>query len=236
MVKRTVKRPRKKTKKEQNIVSYFSKSLLPYPERYRAKFHCDIAGYFPASLASTTQYFVQLNGLFHPFASGGWPNALPLISTVAPMGLSNLLNSAYYTRYRVLGAKISFAMQSASVGDNFQVTITPGFQNNLPATTYTAMTIPFNKQKVFTQAQSQSPLTHYITQHELLGVRKQAIEDDLSGNYQGSAGTNCATSLYYVINVSCLDQTTTAAKASYICRMTYYAELWGNANQEATET
>ena len=122
--KRRFKRKGKKAKKGNLFVMPMTKSLSPFPHRYRAHFNCQIAGYLAAG-AVTGGTFQVFAVPLQPFNSGSLlPNMLsdpvgsPTITTIQPAGYSNLCSmTAPYDRYRVLSSKLTVQWQPQAVVD-----------------------------------------------------------------------------------------------------------------------
>jgi hypothetical protein len=122
--KRRFKRRGKKAKKAKLFSMPLSKSLNPFPSRYRAHFVCQMSGYVAAASPTGATFNVFAVGL-QPFnATSQFPNMLsdpigsPVITTLQPAGFSNICsNTAPYNRYRVLSSKVSVQWQPQAVSD-----------------------------------------------------------------------------------------------------------------------
>ena len=240
--KRRTHRRAKRSNKE--LIIYKAPAQMPYAPRFRTKFSCDVYGYWNASsiIMGGIQMYVKLNGLLTPYNGGNWSNALPGITTLMPTGLTALLNSQLYQSFRVYGSRIEFEMLPNAAVDSVECTITPSESVGAPATVATAMSQPLTKSGFFSFSKNDvnsrkgSTLINSCTQHRLLGVSKSAIENDLSGNYEGSNLANPIVPMFWIVNVATANGILNTLSIDYRCKMTYFVELWANNSGNLVQT
>jgi len=173
-----------------------------------------------------------MNSVYLPMAGGGWTNLSPAAATLKPTGLSHIFNATCYNLARVIASRISVTLSPADAADNFQLTITPSSTTNIPSTCEVAMAQNYNKWKqisVGTPIASQT-VRNEVSQSALLGVREQAIIDDLSGEFVCGYATDPAQPFYWVINFEPDNGGTSAASAAMTVVLEHEVELWGNSD------
>lgn len=194
---------------------------------------------FTGSVASggdtNGSYAAWMNQIETPFNTTGagytaFPNPLGLtLATANPIGWSQLI--AIYGNYRVYGSKIAITFTPNAQADTIQVTLIPSYSNISSVSQAELMQQPFAKNAMISSSRgSGRPLTNFITQHKLAGVRRQAIEDDLSGKFSAN-GTGAGPTVVAVWNV--LWETPNGAMLNqpldYTVKMTYFVEFWEQA-------
>jgi len=139
-----------------------------------------------------------------------------------------------YSSFRVYGSKIQVEFSPQTPIDTIECTITPSESVGSPANVSVAMAQPLTKSAFFNvyrdegTGRSKNVLTNSCTQHKLLGVTKSAIENDLSGNYEGSALANPIKLQYWIINIATPSQVILTQPIEYRVSMTYHVELWSD--------
>lgn len=97
-------------------------SQLPFPKKYSCKLHSTIEGYIAAGTSYPIKYTVFANGLPNPFLTAeSFPNALPAVATLNPIGLSQLLTENYNNGQNAVGAYNNYKVNAFSSA----LTITP---------------------------------------------------------------------------------------------------------------
>lgn len=160
---------------------------MPFPTRFRTIMTSGFRGIIPAG-STTVQYFCKLTSVNLPFAGGGWPNSSPAVATLYPAGCRVIWNTNLYNRFRVESSRIKVILSPVTSLDTMLVSITPGVFANVPASAQIAISQPNAVWKTisYSTPESARTLTNRIAVHQLVGVRKQAIEDDLSGQFYGN--------------------------------------------------
>lgn len=240
-VKPTHMRGAKKNRRfNKELITYLAPSQMPFPPRYRTKFVTEFMGSNAAgNYAANARYFISLNSCYLPMNSGGWPNTLPAIATLAPTGYSSILNANLYQSARVYGSKVEIEFLPQALTDTLLVTLTPSQTSSNPASAAVAQQQPYTKKMFFSSSKTNgknNKLVNYITQHKFLGVSKRAIEDDLSGNYIQAYDAEPVNRLFWVINVITPDVTVTVAPVEFRVKVTYYVECFGATTATLLET
>lgn len=216
----------------------------------------------PTSPWSVSSYTIGDNS--QPYGwSAGSPAAVPLLPTdatgtiigtpndVQPSGIrallkDNLASPAPYANYRVFSstckARISPINSTAGVNLSYQVVLVPiaanavNYFNTIPPEIEDARVQPFARTMVVTTTNSKM-IKNSVSQHKLLGVRKEAIENDLSGNYTNvGLGGQPLNQSYWVLMVGG-NQNVSAAQGQiiqfdYEIELQYYCECF-NSNLTA---
>lgn len=218
-------------------------SQVPVPQRYRCKFVTSVQFNMivGAGGAASGIIPVKMNSIFHPWANSGlganpYANFGPqAVGTLQPSGYASLINANLYKRWRVYSSAIELKFNPSAQADTLIVAVTPSDNPAIPTSSAQAQQQPYCKFRI-QQSNQIGVVKNYITQHKLVGATKRAIEDDLSGNFQGNAGGDPADVLYWVINWSTVD--TLANTTPIICeiKLTYYCELFGDFGAALLET
>jgi len=175
-----------------------------------------------------------MNGMGHPFNYAGVSAAFPAplgvtLATADPIGFNEL--SAIYQSYRVYGSKVSWTLAPSALSDTVQVAILPAYANS--TATYIALNVaeveqqPFAKSAQITSSRGRTTLSSFISQHKLLGVRKQAIEDDLSTRFTGNGGGGNPSALaYWFFYWAAPDAVNLSTALNYNVKVTYFVEWY----------
>lgn len=192
--------------------------------------HSSIAGWIPAG-TGTNQYFVRGNSVYLPWIGGNWANALPAIATTNPQGYASLVNADIYQKWRVISSRIKIQLQPEAAVDNVICSVTPTFLAAQPATVEKALAHEFSRSANISMSQptGSQTIVNKITTHRLLGVRKQALLDDLSGQYIGATAATPLLTWSWLINFDTSDKTVTINRLAYRVDMEYDVELFGDS-------
>lgn len=220
-----------------DVITYMSPSRMPFPPRYRTIMSCEVQSIVPSATAASGRYACGLNYLIHPFitVSGSSPfpvGTLPTVASLNPTGLTQIFNNAFYNAYRVYGSAIYITCCPTNGQDIIEMTVTPSGVDNLPATTTSAMSQPYTKDKMFAVSKAIGKtgdiLSNYITQHKFCGVTRRAVEDDLSGAFTGSlTGVPPPNNqLMWVINWNDVSGVNLNGNLLFTVRIKYYVEFW----------
>lgn len=207
-----------------------------FPQRFRTIMQCAFDGYIPVGSGGTT-YYIRGNSLYLPAFGGSWPNALPAVATINPTGYGNLVNATFFQQWRVLGSRISVQLMPEAAVDTTIITVTPSFLANQPSSPELAMAQQFTKDREVSESQplSSQTVVNKMTTHRLLGVRKQAVLDDLSGQFYGGVAVYPSNLWYWVINYTNANRSVTINKTPYRVRIEYECELFGDATADNLE-
>jgi len=158
---------------------------LPLPPRYKTSMTISNAGFVAGGTASTF-FEVGFNSLQNPFqALSAIPgNALPLGND--PIGYSQLVDLDSYTKYRVYASKMTIDMAIQDPADQIGVCIIPADAGITPATYESLIQKPLAEHKVFSSQSDDKTITSYKQITTVAGVKRQAIEYDLSNQYNGT--------------------------------------------------
>jgi hypothetical protein len=227
------KKQYKKTYANQSVISYRAPRQMPYAPRYQTKFTCGIYGSVNAGTVAA-QYYTSMNSVFTPLGgASGWPNPSQPLVTLMPTGLTALLNANLYTRFRVHASKISIEFLPQALADTLEVTVTPSDNQTIPATAAAAISQPYTKSLFMSSSKMNSKngsfISNYMTIHKFFGVRKRAIDDDLSLQFTGTYLVDPAKQLFWVVNIATPDGAVTVTPVEYRLKMTYYVELYANS-------
>jgi hypothetical protein len=116
------------------------------------------------------------------------------------------------------------------------MTVTPTANNANPASTEVAMAIQFTRSKNMPAAASsaQNTINNKMGVHTLVGVRRQAVEDDLSQQYTGTYTAAPNASQWWAINVSTDDAVNTTSNVGYTVVLQHEVEFWADHTAEDT--
>jgi len=210
MRKQTHSKGRKSSKRREDRNFHASRDLViykdishvsPFPPRYRTSVTTALRGYINSGTGAVTWY-CKMNSAHLPFVGGGWPNALPVVTTLKPTGFPQVCNATFYTLFRVLKSKIRIQVSPGDAADSVQVTVTPSGSSSEPASAAIAMGQRRTKWKqvqIGTPMSSQT-VTNEVSQADFLGVPDSAIENDLSGDFIGSYNSDPAVTMFWVVN------------------------------------
>jgi hypothetical protein len=208
----------------------------PYPRRYRTIVKTSMSGYVAAGTGAT-RYFARMNSVYLPFNGGGWAALTPAAATVKPTGLSHLFAADFYNLARVISSRIKVIYSPGDAADTVQLTVTPSSTNLFPATVEAASGQDYNKFKQITIGTplSSQTVTNEVSQSLLLGVREQAIQDDLSGQFTCSYLSHPVQTMYWVVNFRPDNGGVTAQPAAISVILEHDVELWANADANQPE-
>jgi len=174
-----------------------------------------------------------MNGIDEPLnlAGSGYndlPNPLGVtLATAQCIGYSEL--KAIYNNWRVYGSKISVTLTPQALTDTVQLAVLPSYNSIISESLATVQQQPFAKSmQVSSSRGSGRPLTNFITQHKLAGVRRQAIEDDLSGKFAANPGNPSVTATWNIFWET-PDGVNLATNCTYNVKLTYFVE-WFESN------
>ena len=223
-----VKSPKVKGSMSKDMVIYMSPKGTPIPSRFRTKLTAAIYGYEAAGITNS-QYAVNLNSIYQPFNGGTWTNALPAIATLQPTGFASFLNVNFYRKFRVYGSKIEIEFLPQALTDTVECVITPAISGVAPVNTANAMAQPFSKSSLFSSSKQNifnGKLKNYMTVHQLLGVSKTAVENDLSGQLNGAYNADPVLLYNWYVTYTTPDNAVTAVALEYRCKVTWYVEMF----------
>lgn len=213
-------------------VTYMTNGQNPFPRRYRTKLHSNMFG-FIASGSASGRYFVQLNSTFQPWNGSGWPNPSITLASAQPAGYSLLLNGQLYNQCRVFGCKITVEFLPQALTDTVQCTVTPSLGSGVPTSVALALSQPYTKSLLMSSSKMNSKngsaISHYMSVAKLIGVKPQALEYDLSGQYIHAYNADPATPLYFVVNWVTPDAVNLATNLEYRVKCTWYVECWNSS-------
>lgn len=239
-----------------DLVSYMAgPRKLPFPERYRTKLHMEVDGFWlPAVLANNyaqagppvNQYFTVLgNGVITPFAANSTSAIAATLMTLNNQGLHPIATSnpighnllqTIYNGYRVFSSKIKVTAIPQSIVDPINLVIIPSFNqgsllltpNNPTQDVAYLAQYPFAKSKTIQCNSGNYVLSSSISTHKLLGITKQALLNDLSGNYTVRDGANGNPGSVYnwYIAWQTEDNAAPAGNIGFKVEITYYIEYF----------
>jgi len=177
------------------------KAISPFPPRYRTVMTTAMRGFINSGTGAVTWY-CKLNSAHLPFQGGGWPNALPAVTTLKPTGFPQICNATFYTLFRVLRSKIRIQCSPGDASDTVQITVTPSGNSATPASAALAMGQRHTewKQVQIGTPQASQTVSNEITMARFLGVTDQAIQNDLSGDFLGTYAADPADTVFWVVN------------------------------------
>lgn len=220
----------RKTFATRQVVSYITDRQQPWAPQYRCKLILEVTGNI-ASGAASGVYQVRSNYLALPLNTANpLPNPIGVnVSTANPIGWKQLF--AIYQSHRVYGSKIAWTLTPSALTDTVQACIIPSYNDPHSVSLAEAQQNPFAKSMQISSSRgSGRPLTNFITQHKLAGVRRQAIEDDLSSNFTSVEGTAPAQVSTWTLYWETPDAANLATALNYNVKITYFVEFF---NQEA---
>lgn len=133
-----------------------------------------------------------------------------------------------WSNCRVYGSKCSVVLTPQALADTVQVALIPSYADLTSASLADVQMNPFAKNITYSSSRgSGRPLTNFITQHKLLGVRRQAIEDDLSGKFAADGnGADPQNVAFWNIFWETPDAANLTQDVTYNVKMTYFVELF----------
>jgi hypothetical protein len=210
----------------------------PYPQRYRTVFSTTFSG-FVAAGTGAVRYYIRGNSLYLPASGGGWPtNILPAIATTNMTGYSNLVNGTFYQAWRVLSSRITVQISPEAAVDTCGISVTPSFLATTPATFDDADSQQFTKVKNIAESQpiKDQTVTNAIRTSQFLGVREEAILDDLSLQFYGLVGATPSNQWFWVVNFKPANQVVTINKIPIRVTLQCEAELFADSTADNLET
>lgn len=155
-----------------------------------------------------------------------------------PNGYSSLANQELYQKYRVLSSRIKVVFSPQAQVDSMVVCVTPSFSPSTPANVATAQDVQFTMTK---SVQEGTPIgsqmvVNRIATHQLLGVRAQAILDDLSGQFNSAYNGTPANAWSWVINIALADNVVSVNPIPYRIEMEWEIEFFGDSTGQDLTT
>jgi len=242
---RGIPRRRKTNKKifaSRELITYIANQRMPFPPRYRTKFHIGNSGEISAG-SKTGVYNIWFNGLAKPFdmtpLSGlfSMPNPLVDITMQTCVGYNNLCSSTGpYSGYRVFASSITVQMIPYAVDDAVMIVVLPQVYDAgatpVPASSLVAQDLPYSKNKVSMTNQLGSPLRNMQTVHKLYGVKKNVPADDISGHFDSFSQDNPDSQALWTIAWNTLNNTNLTEAVLWKIDVTYYVELFDVSTTE----
>lgn len=241
--KKTYKKYNKKSNARLNVnserLTYMMgrQTALPFPPRYKTKLTFSVYGILEAGDLDGIgegRCWVNLNSPYHPIENTSWgplgsgPFTLPTVShaTIQPAAFSQICNATLYQSFRCYGSSIKITLTPKQTADNIELAITPSNQTGAPIAVATAMARPYSKRALMQVGKGKLGVNNYMSTNRLLGVTKSAIQNDLSGQFIGTFGTNPASQQYWIINVAKPNTTDSDADMDFEMTVTYYVEFF----------
>lgn len=212
------------------------------PQRYFAKLHVKVAGYFtvagavPIGFNSTqaNKVSVVLNyGATSPFTNFGATNGLSgatNFSTISPVGYNTLAAQHLYQQSQCLAAKFKMRLlPSATVAnDNVWLSLTPTVnQVSNPGTINNAIDQPYSKIQLFKGTTGEYPCKLFVPFAKFLGVKKEVFENDIVGTAWSSAYNAVPTqTINCVINLNMADGVAPSASIPFEMDLTQYWKFY----------
>lgn len=238
---RRANRPKMKRNKgkKKNFVNPRGVNPIPFPDCLRTKFLIEAYCYTTSGAGSGAYtWTVAMNSLFQPFNTGNVSGLTPVnasLSTMQPIGYSNLCNANIYTEYRVLASEIFVNVIPQSVTDACFVSITPTKNNNTTVYANTRLTTT-----CVMSANRDPPTKHGLRNRirvgNFFGVKDRAIQDDLSGGFTSTYAAVPNVPFYWNIWVQAIDGSTFTDPVGVEFRIIYDAELFALTNASLAKT
>jgi hypothetical protein len=232
------KQPGKRGYADGMMVLYKPISNSPLPPKFRTMFTCNISGIINSGAFAFSTYSVGLNSCYEPFNVTGATTAFPATmfpakASLDPTGYTSILNQYAYRQCRVLASRIQVSMGTSATTDTLSVSVAPSIITGQPTSTWISRQQPFAKNAVFTYAQdprgdlnTQNQIDTYVTVAQVLGVRPEAILDDLSGNYYHAYNNFAGQQMTWTINWNTEAATNLGNEAFFECKVRYWVELF----------
>lgn len=213
---------------------YLSKMSNPSPVAARmfTSFSVQNQGYIPAAAATQGYFQVSMNCPQLPFSTATTvsgttlPNPVTAIATQNPIAWSSFSSINMYATYRCVASKIQIRVIPSALTDPLAIMVYPAIPGS--ALNYSvADSMPYGKSWLVTSEKGdRNWLTAYADVGKLTGVSPQAVRDDVSGTFTGTAAGTKPGRLYswYVLYNDLL-QSNIGAKVGLDVRVTYYVEL-----------
>jgi len=249
MPKKPVKNVKRKTKKHvfkkkahnmsasTNLIKFMPKaSNQVLPSRYMTKFTAVSYGFMsPGANSGDLRFNFEMNTPLLPFQNtvfvngGTWTYNNITMATYQPPGFSTLLNANTYRSYRCLASSIEVEVDVQSVADSVTVAVTPSNSTAVPATVGAALSQRYTKSKTVISGNNRS-VKHFMPIYKFEGVRKQAIEDDLSGNFTSAYNAVPGKLYYWIVNVETGDNAVLNSALIIRFKIVYYTECFDQTN------
>lgn len=210
------------------------KRIDPFPQRYRTVLTTAFSGAVPTSVSSL-QAIARLNSIYLPVTGGNWPGSVPAISTLKPTGFDRLMSIYAYRLFRVVASRIVVEVTPIADVDTVLVTITPSTSSSNPPGASEAMSTELTRFKQISRGQpaSSNRVTNKISVSTLMGVRPQAIEDDMSGSFTGTYNANPGVALYWTVWIKNISGANFNTAVTYTVRLEHDVICW--ADTQATD-
>lgn len=221
------------------MILYKPISSSPLPPKFRTKFLSTISGGIAPGAFAFSTYSVGLNSTYLPFNIAGATTAFPATmfpakATLDPTGYVSILNQYAYRQCRVLASKIKVSMGTSATTDTLSVSVAPSIIIGQPTSTWISRQQPFAKNAVFTYSQDprgdlnvQNQIENYVTVADVVGVRPEAILDDMSGDYFHAWNNSPGDVITWTINWNTEAATNLANEAYLEIKCEWWVELFG---------
>jgi len=220
-----------------DIICFMPKdSQNAFPPRWRTKFTAQFYGSTTSGAGSGDYTWnFNLNSPIHPldYANTGLTINNLTAATYMPAGLSQLFNANIYNTGRVYASAIEVDVLPQSVSDSVVATLTPIATAGSLTTVAQALTQPYTKQATFASGRQTTPkgnaLKHYFTASKLMGVSRQAVQDDISGTLIFQYPTvNPNLLMVWALNIETGDNSILGQPLEVRVKIVYYTELFAN--------
>lgn len=206
----------------------------PVSPRYVCTMTRSFTNIFPLGFSS---YNVScfLNSPFQCFNTGNNYPAASQGSSVTDnaTGYASLCNGNFYLRSRVVASSCRVLLIPGVATDELTCSLCPSTTLNTPASIQIASGQPYNKTwdcMYLKEIDGKSSGSNRISVHKLVGVTRQAIENDLSGQFNANFGGFPLNKLYWTLNFATLDNVATTAIIQCRVLVKYKVELYEPAN------
>lgn len=242
---RKTKRTKSKMFISRQMVSYIprfsDKEVLP--PRYRTKLVAEAYATASTGVGSGTyRFYFFMNDPRLPFAgtvTGPFVvyNNITFTTFQAP-GFLTLCNPNVYRQFRVSSSKLSIDINPGSAQDSIVAVISPSIVNSSPVNVGQALSQRASRSATFTTGRTagttrKNTLSSYMPIHTFAGVSYRAIQDDMSGRFNGTfdPAIPIVTPYYWVLNVNTGDNNVLATALDIRIKLEYWVEFFNQINE-----
>jgi len=247
---------RSRLHKKKNFISdkmiiYRAPTRLPYPPKFMTKLYTGITGVYASGDTSLVNQ-VGMNFVYLPFYVHGlnaaftdFAGSLQTLTTLNPVGYSDLCNSALYSSYRVIASKIKVQLIPSETTDTALLVVVPtigqydsGGNSIVPSVISSAteaQDVPFSKDKLVAANQQGSAIRSTMSSPKMFGLTKKQYMDD---EYAYSSAYNARPVNYALWNI-CMetaDAAVTTGTIAYRIDVEYWVEFFNQNTQNITQS
>lgn len=225
----------------QRNITYLPSSRLNkcLPDTFHTRFTCENDGRYAPGV-TTGEISILGNSLYYPFDSSAlvytYNLANPAIPVdgLLPTGLEYLIPTngvGPYTKYTVLSSTIYITVRLDNPGDIVEISLCPITNQiavDLSTISSTSLAQQPDAKKMIVTSYKSGYLSKHMNWSTFIGVPKQALKNDLSGNYDGLYSQGPDSLLYWGIKFTTKDGQALAGNMTVNIKTQYNVRLWND--------